>query len=84
MDFYYELEHTDGMTQEQIAEVEQALAIKAYVCQQEFERTFDLYHEINILPEADDEAFVAHIDIEKDADYAEAHVILNCSRVRMS
>jgi hypothetical protein len=80
MDFYYELINTSGMTEEQVEQVEHALAHQAYVCQQEFEKMLDLYHEINVLMDAEDEAFISSILIED----GEVFVTLDCSRVVMS
>ena len=77
--FAYELVNADHLTNEQRAEIERALEARAYVCQQEFEKALDLYHEINVIAEADDEARVSRITIESD----EVAVELDCSKVRL-
>jgi len=77
MNFYYELENTEGMTETDIEQAEQALENGLYVCQQEFEKTLDMYHAINVVMDAEDEAEVTKIEIDGD----EVTVTLNCSKV---
>lgn len=76
--FIYELVNADHLSDAQIKEVEHALEIQAYVCQQDFEKMLDLGHQINVLPEADDEAFVNNIEADGDDIYVE----LDCSKVK--
>jgi hypothetical protein len=76
MNYYYNLISTEGI-QSRLDEVERALDARAYVCQKEFERALDLYHQINILDDADDEAFVSQIRIDGE----DVFVDLDCSKV---
>jgi len=77
MRFTYELINADHIADEQRADIERALSMSAYVCQREFEKALDLYHEINVIAEATDEAFVASIEFDGDDVYVE----LDCARV---
>lgn len=77
MNFQYKLINTEQLTAKQIKQIEAALAMQAYVCQQEFEKVLDLYHQINVLMEADDEAFISRIEIKDNDCYVE----LDCSKV---
>ena len=78
MEFYYELEHTEGMTESEIEAAEKALESGLYVCQQEFEKAMDMYHAINLVMDAEDEATVTKIEIDGD----EVNVTLDCSKVK--
>jgi hypothetical protein len=77
MRYQYSLVNTNGMTERQIEDAEHALEICAFVCQQEFEKALDTYHEINIVAEASGEAFVSAIEIDND----EVFVTLDCRNV---
>lgn len=77
MHFEYTLINTGPMTAREIEEVEDALAKRVYVCQQEFEKHLDVYHQINVLPDADGEAFISQIKIDGDT----AAVTLDCAEV---
>ena len=78
MKFYYELENTEGMTSDEVASAEQALESGLYVCQQEFEKMLDMYHAINLVMDAEDEAEVTKIEIDGD----EVTVTLDCRKVK--
>ena len=77
MNFYYELENTKGMTGAEVEAAEQALESGLFVCQQEFEKMLDMYHAINLVMDADDEATVTKIEIDDD----DVTVTLDCSKV---
>lgn len=74
--FTYELVNAH-LSDKQIKFIGQALESRSYVCQQEFERMPQIGHQINVLAEAEDEAFVS--DIEFDGD--DVYVKLDCSKV---
>lgn len=78
MDYTYELKCAEQLSPAQQETILDALQRHAYVCQQEFEKYIDLYHEINVLADANGEAFVSRIEIECD----EVLVTLDCSEVR--
>lgn len=77
MQFTYELVNAGHLTEEQKHDIRQALAIQAYICQQEFEQLLDKYHQINVLAEAQGEAFVSKIEIDAE----DCYVDLDCSKV---
>ena len=74
MEFYYELENADHI--DNIDEIERALEMSAFVCQQEFERAIDLYHEIHFDSADADGAIVTDIEIDGD----DVYVVLDCSK----
>jgi hypothetical protein len=82
-DFTYQLVNADHLTDEQRTEIEDGLYRGLYSCQQDFEKAIDMYHGINILPEANDEAYVTSIEIDGDEEYATVIVELDCSKVRL-
>jgi len=77
MRFGYKLVNAEHLSNQQRESIEGALAMKAYVCQQEFEKLLDKYHQINVLADAADEAFVSKIEFDND----ECYVELDCSKV---
>ena len=78
LEFDYELVNAEHLGQHHIDQIQDALGKRAYVCQQEFEKMLDKYHQINVLADADDEAFVSKIEIENGV----ASVELDCSKVQ--
>jgi histidyl-tRNA synthetase len=74
MKFYYELENAEHI--ENVEEIERALEMSAFVCQQEFERAIDLYHEIHFDSADSDGAIVSDIQIDGE----DVWVTLDCEK----
>lgn len=66
MEFHYELTDYEQIPPEVLLGAVEALEKRAYVCQQEFERLLDMYHQINLFdtPRTVGEAVVTSIAIE--------------------
>lgn len=77
--FEYELTNCEHIPASIIKQVQYALRIRAYVCQQDFERTLDECHEINIVDDefSNGEAVVRQFAIEDGVCYVE----LDCSTI---
>lgn len=77
--YQYSLINCEHLPEKLVEDAQEALRIRAYVCQQEFERALDMYHEINLfdLPETSGEAKVVKIEIEDNTVY----VTLDCQNI---
>ena len=80
MEFNYHFVNSEHIPPALLRQAEEALQKRAYVCQQEFERLLDMYHEINLfdLPETTGEAVVSGIEIDGN----DANVTLDLSSIR--
>jgi hypothetical protein len=51
INFNYELINTDHIPSELIEKIQEALSLRVYSCQLDFEETLDVGHEINVIDE---------------------------------
>jgi len=77
MNFYYELTNAEHLDEEKQEFAERALEQGAFVCQQEFEKILDMYHEIHFDSADASGAKVTSIEFDDD----DVYVTLDCSEI---